>query len=71
MPLEKDTDGEWTVVTVDSGGTSPNVGSMCSLALDSVGIPYISYLDFSLGNLKAAKLVNLNTNQWLIQKSIP
>jgi hypothetical protein len=60
---------EWTVETVDGGGSGgAHVGSMCSLALDSSNVPYISYLDFSNGNLKAAKLVNLNANQWTIDK---
>ncbi len=74
---------EWTVVIVDGDGGDqiyPNVGSMCSLAiydahiLDVPGVPYISYLDFTdtaIGNpdgdLKLAKLNNLNGNLWNIQ----
>ena len=66
---KKHTNGEWTDVTVDSGGSGGlNVGSMCSLALDSSNMPYISYLDFSLGNLKVAKLVDLHTNAWTIDR---
>lgn len=63
------TNNEWTVVTADNGGAQGyNVGSMCSLALDGNNIPYISYLDFSLGNLKVAKLNNLRFNLWTIDK---
>ena len=62
--------GDWTKVTVDTGGSSPNVGSMVSLALDTAApyTPYISYLDFSLGNLKVARLVDLHDNAWIIDR---
>ncbi len=60
--------GDWTKVVVDEGGSSPNVGSMISLALDTLNRPYISYLDFSLGNLKVARLVDLHDNSWIIDR---
>jgi hypothetical protein len=66
--------GDWTKVTVDEGGSSPNVGSMCSLALAPGPDPslpylaYISYHDFSLGNLKVARLVDLHDNEWIIDR---
>jgi hypothetical protein len=60
--------GDWKKVVVDEGGSSPNVGSMISLALDTLNRPYISYLDFSLGNLKVARLVDLHDNSWIIDR---
>jgi hypothetical protein len=64
----KNPSGSWKEVTVDSANT---VGSMGSLALSAESengvihyIPHISYLDFELGNLKYARLINLAANQW-------
>jgi hypothetical protein len=65
----------WTVVDVDGQDPFTHVGSMCSIALydpaphtdNTVGVPYISYLDFDGspgGNLKLARLNDLKTNSW-------
>jgi len=49
--------GGWNVVTVDSGGPANNdVGSYCSLVLNPLNEPRISYYDATSKNLKYAAL---------------
>jgi hypothetical protein len=43
----------WSVQTVD--GSAGDVGSYCSLVLDSNGIPHVCYYDLANGDLKYAK----------------
>ena len=51
----------WRIETVDSGG---HVGSHTSVALDSAGNPYISYRDYTNGDLKHAMWTG---SEWYIE----